>query len=149
MRKLTTVIHNTGLKYILLMLVFLYGTQALAGISIIVNKGSEVTSLSSKQAKNIFLGKKSKFPNGSKAVPVDQSEGSAARSTFTSKVLGKSQSQISAYWSKMIFSGKASPPKTVKDDAAVKAHVGSNPDAVGYIDSALADDSIKVVLSID
>lgn len=53
-----------------------------------------------------------------------------------------------AYWSKMIFSGKAVPPKELANDAAVKAHVKANPDAVGYIDAASVDGSIKVLLRV-
>lgn len=126
----------------------LYGTMAMAEVVVVVNPGSGVSSLSDSQAKALFLGKSHKFPNGAKATPVDQKEGSSTRSTFNKKVLKKSDSQVKSYWSKMVFSGKASPLKSVDDDAAVKAFVAGSSDAVGYIDSSSVDGSVTVVLTI-
>jgi len=136
------------LKVVALCAGLLYGATTLADVAVVVNPGSGVTSLSDSQAKALFLGKSKKFPNGSKATPVDQKEGSSTRTTFNKKVLKKSDSQVKAYWSKMVFSGKASPLKSVADDAAVKAFVAGTSGAVGYIDSSQVDGSVTVVLTI-
>lgn len=93
----------------------------------------------------IFLGKTSDFPSGDQAIPVDQDEGSATRDAFNNSVLGKNSSQLKAYWSRLIFTGKGTPPKEVGDDAAVKSLVAANPNMIGYIDSSAVDDSVKVV----
>ncbi|WP_300433457.1 phosphate ABC transporter substrate-binding protein, partial [uncultured Thalassolituus sp.] len=95
----------------------------------------------------IFLGKTSSFPDGSPAVPVDQSEGSDVRNDFTDKVLGKNASQLKAYWSRLIFTGKGTPPKEVGNNAAVKSLIAANPNMIGYIDSSAVDDTVKVVYS--
>jgi len=55
---------------------------------------------------------------------------------------------MKAYWSKMIFSGKAAPPAVFDNDAAVKSWVASNTDGIGYIDSSQVDVSVKVILTI-
>ena len=123
------------------------GSMAIADVAVIVNPASGVTTLSASQAKALFLGKSHKFPNGSGAVAVEQDEGSATRSAFNKKVLKKSDTQVKAYWSKMVFSGKASPLKSLPDDAAVKAFVAANKEAIGYIDSSQVDDSVSVVLT--
>jgi len=136
------------LKVVALCAGLLYGATALAEVAVVVNPGSGVTSLSDVQAKALFLGKAKKFPNGTKATPVDQKEGSSARSVFNEKVLKKSDSQVKAYWSKMVFSGKASPLKSVADDAEVKAFVAGTSGAIGYIDSSQVDSSVTVVLTI-
>jgi ABC-type phosphate transport system substrate-binding protein len=106
-----------------------------------------VGTLSADQVAKIFMGKSKAFPDGSTAVPIEQSEGSAARDAFHRKVTGKDAAQLKAYWSRLIFSGKGQPPKDVGDDAAVKAAVASTPGAIGYLDAALVDGSIKVVLT--
>jgi len=136
------------LKVVALCAGLLYGATALAEVAVIVNPGSGVTSLSESQAKALFLGKTKKFPNGSKATPVDHKEGSSTRTAFNKKVLKKSDSQVKAYWSKMVFSGKASPPKSVADDAAAKAFVAETGSAIGYIDGSQVDGSVTVVLTI-
>ena len=94
----------------------------------------------------IFLGKTKSFPDGSQAVPIDQDDGSAVRKSFNSSLLGKSSSQLKSYWSRLIFTGKGTPPKQLGTDAEIKALVSSNPNMIGYIDSAAVDSSVKVVL---
>lgn len=123
-------------------------TQAWADIAVIVNPDTGVSSLSESEVKKLFLGKKKKFPNGSSAIPVDQREGSSVNSTFSSKVLGKSDSQLKAYWSKLIFSGKGTPPRSLDSDSAVKSFVAGNKGAIGYISSGSVDGSVKSVLTI-
>jgi ABC-type phosphate transport system substrate-binding protein len=118
-----------------------------AETAIIVSKSNANTSMDSSTVSRIYLGKLSKFSNGEPAVPVDQSEGSATRDAFNGSVLGKSSSQLKAYWSRLIFTGKGTPPKEVGDDAAVKKLVAANPNMIGYIDSAAVDDTVKVVLT--
>ncbi len=75
----------------------------------------------------------------------NQNEGSAAREAFNDKVLGKSSSQLKAYWSRLIFTGKGTPPKESGSDADVVSLVAKNPNLVGYVDAAAVDGSVKVV----
>ena len=123
--------------------------QVAAGVVVIVNPGANISEITPKQAKSLFLGKAKKLPDGEKAKVVDQSKSSASREVFLKKVLKKSEKKLKAYWSKQVFSGKASPPKQLDDDAAVKSYVSSTAGAIGYIDSASLDDSVKPVLTID
>jgi len=121
---------------------------AWAEIAVIANTANPEASLTVAQAKKIFLGKRTSFPGGSWAEPVDQAEGSATRDAFYQKAAHKDAAQMKAYWSKMIFSGKATPPEIVGDDAAVKAWVAGNKDGIGYIDSSAVDGSVKVLLTL-
>ena len=84
--------------------------QAAAAVVAVVSAKNPVTSLSKNYVADIFLGKTSKFPDGSRAVPVDQAEGSAARDAFYLQFTGKSPAQVKMYWSKMIFTGRGQPP---------------------------------------
>lgn len=52
---------------------------------------------------------------------------------------------MKAYWSKLVFTGKGTPPQEVPGDAEVKALIGSNPSTIGYIDAGSVDASVKVV----
>jgi ABC-type phosphate transport system substrate-binding protein len=123
----------------------LISTAALSDVVVIVNPKAGVSSLTAREVKAIFMGKKHSFPNGNNAEAVDQEDGSASKRLFLKSVINKSDVQLSAYWSQQIFSGKGVPPKTLKDDAAVKAYVASTPGALGYIDSSKVDGSVTVV----
>jgi len=124
-----------------------FAPLASAELVVVVAQASGVDALSADQVAKIFMGKSRAFPDGSKAVPIEQAEGSADREAFHSKVTGKDAAQLKAYWSRLIFSGKGQPPREAGDGAAVKAAVVATPGAIGYVDAALVDDSLKVVLS--
>lgn len=118
--------------------------QALAETVVVVHP-SNSTEIDTKQIQRIFLGKEKKFSDGSETIPVNQVSDSSVRSNFDASVLGRSSSQVSAYWSKLVFTGKGVPPKEVENDAAVIALVAKNPSAIGYVNSTSVDDSVKVI----
>ncbi|WP_229213358.1 MULTISPECIES: hypothetical protein [unclassified Duganella] len=128
------------------MVVALASAAASAEVVVVVSAKSGVASLTSDQVSQIFLAKSVAFPNGDTATAVDQSDG-AARAEFYSRVTGKDPSQLKAYWSQLIFTGKAKPPKAVADSAEVKKQVAGSPNAIGYINKSAVDASVKVVLT--
>jgi len=140
-----TIIHTL---FAAVLMVLLAIPVAQAEIVVIANSANSEAALSAKQVKKIFLGKKNAFPGGSEAQPVDQKEGSATRDAFYQKVAGKNADTMKGYWTQMIFSGKASPPELVDDDAAVKAWVAGNKNGIGYVDKSVVDGSVKVLLTL-
>jgi hypothetical protein len=80
-------------------------------------------------------------------VPIDQPEGSAARDEFYTRIADMSPAQVKAFWSKIIFTGRGQPPRTVTSGMEAKKALVANPNAIGYIDQSLVDSSVRVVLS--
>jgi ABC-type phosphate transport system substrate-binding protein len=117
-----------------------------ADVVAVVSAKSPIVALSKAQVADIFLGKAIRFPDGTKAVPIDQAEGSAVRDEFYDKVAGKSAAQIKAYWSKIIFTGRGQPPPNVSNAIEMKKRLVENPAAIGYIDRDLVDESVRMVL---
>ncbi len=115
-----------------------------AEVAVIVHPSNAATA-DQAEITRLFTGRGTSFANGSKATPLNLAESAATRADFDSKVLGKSSSQMKAYWSKLVFTGKGTPPKEVADDAAMKAAVAADPTAIGYIDAASVDASVKVI----
>jgi len=127
-----------------ILLTFTTSLMAYAEVVIIVNP-SNTASLSDKDISRIFLGKMKSFSNGDKAVAVNLKFGSETRNEFEQKVLNKSSSQIKAYWSKLVFSGKGKPPPELVSDKDVIALVASDSNVIAYIDSVNVDDTVKVL----
>lgn len=125
------------------------GVAAQAQVAVVVNPKSAVASMTADQVAAIFLGKSNALPNGNAAVAVDLPESAGARDTFYTKATGKSSAQVKAAWSRLVFSGKGTPPKELGSAADVKKFVAGNPDAIGYIEKSAVDSSVKVVLSVD
>lgn len=118
--------------------------SSLAEVVLVVHPNNDVA-LDKKAIKRIFLGKSNKFSNGSEAIPINQIPGSTVRNSFDSDILGRSSSQVSAYWSKLVFTGKGIPPKEVDNDAAVISLVADNQSAVGYVDSSAVTEAVKAI----
>jgi len=123
----------------------LTSAAAMADVVAVVSAKSSITAVSKSQLADIFLGKTNRFPDGTQATPVDQAVGSAARDEFYDKIVGKTAAQIKAYWSKIIFTGRGQPPPTVSSASEMKKRVSENPAAIGYLDSSMVDDSLRVV----
>lgn len=118
--------------------------NVLAG-SVIVHP-SNSSALDNKAIKKIFLGKSKSFPGGGSVVPISLDDGSSGATTFNKGMLGKSSSQLKSYWAKLVFTGKATPPQTVANDAEMLALISANPNMIGYIEGD-GDASVKVVAS--
>jgi ABC-type phosphate transport system substrate-binding protein len=111
----------------------------------VVSAKSPLNSLASNQVADIFLGKTSRFPDGTLAVPIDLGEDSPAREKFYVQLTGKSPAQMKAHWSKIIFTGRGQPPRQVAGNAEARRAIAENPQAIGYIDANQVDSSVKVL----
>jgi len=119
-----------------------FSLPALAEVAVVVGAKSPEASLSKDQVAQLFLGKSTAL------TPIDQADSAAVRTEFYKKVADKDPAQAKALWSKLVFTGKATMPKEVADNAAVKAAVAANPKAIGYIDKSAVDATVKVVYSV-
>jgi ABC-type phosphate transport system substrate-binding protein len=138
---------NTFLKRLLagVWIALAPGVGAAQDVVPVVSAKSPIARLDSAQVADIFLGKTSRFPDGSIAEPVDQGEDSPLRERFYAQFTGKSPAQVKAYWSKIIFTGRGQPPRQAADSSEVKKIVAANPHAIGYIDASQVDSSVRVL----
>lgn len=121
--------------------------SASAELVVIVGKGGPDT-MTKEQVADVFLGKVSSLPGGAAAAPQDQPDASPLRDEFYTKVSGKSAAQAKAYWSKLAFTGKGTPPPEAANSAAVKKAVAAAPGGIGYVEKSAADATVKVVLTV-
>lgn len=139
MRKFTT-------QLLLLLTTSLFSLLTQAQNVIIVHPGVQID-LSQQDVERLFLAKTKTFPDGGVAVPVNRQEGEKIKVAFDHRILGKNESQMKSYWAKLIFTGKAVPFKQLNSDQEVMEFVANHPGAIGYVDAANADDSVKVLFS--
>lgn len=137
---------NSIRRLLLLLALSCASLAAQADVVVVMSARSDVATLTPAQVSQIFLAKSSALPGGGRAVPIDQAEGAAVRDAFYTRVASRDAAQLRAYWSQLMFTGKAQRPKQVAGDAAVKREVAATAGAIGYIDSASVDASVKVVL---
>lgn len=118
--------------------------SSLANVAVIVNSGN-TAAVDEAEISRMFLGKVKNFSTGETITLVNLDSGQATRDEFEEKVLNKSASQVKAYWSKLIFSGKGKPPKELASDKDILTFVAANPGAIGYVAEGSADGSVKVI----
>ncbi|WP_448212074.1 phosphate ABC transporter substrate-binding protein [Colwellia sp. MEBiC06753] len=106
--------------------VIMFSAQA---VTVMVHP-SNADALDAKDIKKIYLGKSKKFPGGGDATPIELKEGQA-KSDFLDAVVGKSESQFKAYWSKLVFTGKGQAPKSFDSDADIIKEVSGDPTLIG------------------
>ncbi len=76
-------------------------------------------------------------------------EGTNARTEFLAKVLDKTEQQLRAHWTRMIFTGKAKPPRNAQTAEEVLRYVSDTPGAIGYVESEKLPSTVKVVFRIN
>jgi ABC-type phosphate transport system substrate-binding protein len=134
--------------------------NAYAG-AVVVAKTSPISPLDEAQVKKIFLGRQLSV-SGEPVMVLYQGEG-PERTDFETKVLGKTGADLTIYWSKLIFTGKAAAPVQATKTSPAKSKTGEEIPAIDYIsDEAWAklvasgkvrlpieaggDDSVKAIL---
>ena len=117
-------------------------TGAAAQTVVIVNADNATRALSARDVRKLFLGKSRILPDGSRAVLVSLD---SMMSDFNRRALRKGDSQVSAAWSRLLFSGRAEPPREFSRASEVIDFIATTPNAIGYIDEASINDSVKVV----
>lgn len=136
--------RNTA-RTLLLLVFLLAGRGAAAELVIVVHPDSGVDSMVQNDVVNVFMGRYQKLPSGITAFPVDLSP---QRGAFYQQLVNKTLPEINSYWARLVFSGRASPPRQVQDDTEVIEIVSDNRGAIGYVDRSLVNDErVKIVFS--
>jgi len=135
----------------LLLLVTLWSPTGVAQsrIAIIVHPESSFTDISRKQVVDIFMGRLLSLTNNRIPLPLDQQGGSPIRERFYEALTGRPLAQINAYWARLMFSGRATPPRMLPDSLSVLQAVSQNRDAIGYVEEDRVTPSVRVLFYLE
>jgi len=127
-------------KKSLLSLMFCASAFANAAVVVVANPGAN--DIDAGTIKKVYLGKAKSL----NIEALELEDGNPLKAEFHSKVTGKTEAQLQAYWAKKVFTGKGNPPKELTSSALVKSAVANQSNAIGYIDESEVDSSVKVIL---
>lgn len=127
----------------LVMIVAVSVTSLSAEETVILNGGSALASLSEDDLKDYYLGKKASWPDGSKVVVVVLKDGPSHEKLMSK--LGKSSSQFTTGWKKLVFTGKGAMPEQVGSEDELVAYVAKTAGAIGFVDAGKVKDGVKAV----
>lgn len=118
-------------------------------VDIIVNKSNNIPDLTIGDAKKIFLGEKTTWPNGKRITILMLAQGQPERAVVLRDIYKMSEGDYSKYFLQAAFTGKVTaPPKEVSSGSQVKQFIADNPGAIGYIKVSDVDETTKVVLRL-
>ncbi|MGA2349573.1 MAG: hypothetical protein ABSF70_03995 [Terracidiphilus sp.] len=125
-------------------LVLFASLQAFAAdVKVIANTSVSASSISAGDIKDVFLLDKDSL-GGSHVEPV-LARGGAAHEAFLKEYLGKNDTALQAFYRSLVFTGKASMPKSLPSDAEVVAYVAKTKGAVGYVSSGAPTEGVKTL----
>jgi ABC-type phosphate transport system substrate-binding protein len=123
----------------------LFSTAAYAAdVKVIANPSVGASSVSADELKGVFLATKSSLSDGSHVEPVLEKDG-PAHEAFLKEFIGKTDSAFETYYRSLVFTGKASMPKTTASDADMVAYVAKTKGAIGYVSAGAATAGVKTL----
>lgn len=144
--------NSRTLRHLLVLLLtglgLLAALPAAAELVVVVNPKSGVERLNRDEVINIFLGRYRQLPSGITAQPVDLPATQPEKALMYHLLVGKDLDQIASYWSRLVFSGRTSPPVQASSTEEVLRYVAANRGAVGYVERTRVDGRVRVVLEI-
>lgn len=132
------------MKKLLILITLVLSFSSVAKSVVVVNS-ENLSKVTSSDIKKLFLARKGSFDNGDPAKLATLDSENEIRKEFNSLVLNKSESQYTGYWAKMRFTGRATPPLELESSMAVREFVAKHKGAIGVMDKADVDDTVRVV----
>lgn len=133
----------------LLLLALGLGLPARADLVVVVNAKSGVEKLTRTEVTNIFLGRYRQLPSGLPALPIDQPADETIKARFYTLLVNKEPAEINAYWARLIFSGKTSPPRQATNAAEVMDWLAGQRGGIGYIERGQTDSRVRIVFELE
>jgi len=127
---------------LLLGIISCWSAASAQDVVLVANQDVKISQIGDGDLRAIFTGTKSKFADGSHAVPVTL-KGGPAHEVFLGKHLGVSPGEFRAQWRKAVFTGQGAMPKTFDSEAALIEYVAVTPGAVGYVSRISSQDKVK------
>lgn len=124
-------------------LLICFANAADAQIAIAVNKDNPVDDISMSELKQIYLGKKTSFPDGKNIVLAEYAD---LKKTFYDILLDWSVTKMKKHWMGLIFSGtSSSAPKEFRQSGELKDFILRNEGAIAFMNLAEADKNVKLL----
>jgi ABC-type phosphate transport system substrate-binding protein len=117
--------------------------EARAQIVVVVNPRNPVRNLSLEELRRLYLGRTTSFRQNQPVMLLEQAD---ARRAFYRSALGMNEARVKRHWIGIVFSGEtATPPRTIAGVDELKRAVAQNAGAIGFLDVAATDPSVKVL----
>jgi ABC-type phosphate transport system substrate-binding protein len=116
-------------------------------VVVVANKGVRILEITDADLRAIFMGTRTRFADGSHAVPVIL-KGGPVHEVFLKKHVGEGPEEFRSEWRKVVFTGQGAMPKAFDSESALIEYVAATSGAVGYVSRISAEDDVKVLAAV-
>jgi ABC-type phosphate transport system substrate-binding protein len=116
-------------------------------VVLVANEGVKITEITNADLRAIFTGTKTRFSDGSHAVPVTL-KGGPAHEVFLRNYVGEGPEGFRSQWRKVVFTGQGAMPKAFDSESALIDYVAATPGAVGYVSRTSPQDRVKILAAV-
>jgi ABC-type phosphate transport system substrate-binding protein len=113
-------------------------------VLVVVNKTVSASQISSNELRDIYMGTRSHFSDGSRAIPVVL-KGGPVHEVFLNHYIDENPDEFRTRWRKAVFTGQGAMLKEFGSEAAMLEYVAATPGAIGYVSRIPNPDSVKVL----
>ena len=113
-------------------------------IKIVANPGITVSEISHDDLNRIFLMTKTSLPGASHVEPVLETGGSVHKA-FLKEYIGRTNAALMTYYRSLVFTGKASIPRTFSSETALIEYIAKTKGAIGYVSANANTAGVKTV----
>jgi hypothetical protein len=116
-------------------------------VVLVANRGVQISEITNADLRAIFIGTKTRFADGSHALPVTL-KGGATHEVFLKNHVGDAPEEFRSRWRKIVFTGQGAMPKAFDSESALIEYVAATPGAVGYVSRISPQDDVKSLTSV-
>jgi ABC-type phosphate transport system substrate-binding protein len=134
----------------MLLLLASLGSWSAAGaqdVVLVANKSVKISEITNADLRAIFMGTKTRFADGSHAVPVTL-KGGPAHEVFLKHYVGENPEEFRSQWRKVVFTGQGAMPRAFDSESALIEYVAATPGALGYASRISSDDNVKLLAAV-
>ncbi len=122
---------------------------AAAEVVLVTAAQGSIEALDRDMAQQLYLGRRSALDDARPVQLLDLPAG-PERDRFYQRLTGKNPGQIRAYWSRLVFTGRALPPREAASIDDARRILLDTPDMIGYLPAPAANDpALRVLLRLD
>lgn len=118
-----------------------------AELVIVTSTRSSFVELSRDDAEKLYLGRATTLMDGASISLIDLPNG-PTRDEFYLKLTAKNPAQIRAYWSRLVFTGRALPPREAHSLGEARQWLAETPNLIGYLDRSDLTSGMRVLLRL-
>jgi len=111
----------------------------------VANKNVRIFTIETSDLRAIFTGEKTRFADGSHAVPVIL-KGGPAHEVFVHNYCDETPAEFRAQWRKAVFTGQGTMPRAFDSEAALLQYLTETPGAIGYVSRLSPQDEVKILI---